>query len=140
MNSGATRNERAIEMNWQMLAWARLADAAAGSLIVMAVGSLAARLCRQPVPARRIIVLTLLGGVAVPCLNALPVAPHWSAGLLPAPAVLVPRPDDAARANVTNHFYTPEPQESRRDFTSIEPSGKGTATPRTASSLFHRSP
>ncbi len=36
-------------MNWQMLAWARLADAAAGSLIVMAVGSLAARLCRQPV-------------------------------------------------------------------------------------------
>ena len=44
-----------------MLAWSRLADAAAGGLIVLAVGSLAARLCRQPVRRARLVVLTLLG-------------------------------------------------------------------------------
>ena len=54
-------------MDWQILTWSRLADAAAGGLIVLAVGSLAARLCRQPVRRARLIVLTLLGGVAVPC-------------------------------------------------------------------------
>ena len=75
-------------MEWQILAWGRLADAAAGGLIVLAVGSLAARLCRQPVRRARLVVLTLLGGVAVPCLGALPVVPRWSAGLLPAPAPL----------------------------------------------------
>src|SRR4051812_18230979 len=36
-------------MGWTILASGRLADAAAGSLMVLAVGSLAARLCRQPV-------------------------------------------------------------------------------------------
>ena len=71
-------------MDWQMLAWSRLADAAAGGLIVLAVGSLAARLCRQPVRRARLVVLSLLGGMAVPALGALPVAPRWSAGLLPA--------------------------------------------------------
>ena len=95
-------------MNWQMLAWARLADAAAGSLIVMAVGSLAARLCRQPVCRARIVVLTLLGGIAVPCLNALPAAPHWSAGLLPAPALLVPSPDDRVPTDATSHLQVPD--------------------------------
>ena len=69
-------------MEWQILAWSRLADAAAGGLIVLAAGSLAARLCRQPVRRARLVVLTLLGGMAVPGLGALPVAPRWSAGLL----------------------------------------------------------
>ena len=76
-------------MDWQILAWGRLADAAAGGLIVLAAGSLAARLCRQPVRRARLVVLTLLGAVAVPGLGALPVAPRWSAGLLPAPAAIL---------------------------------------------------
>ena len=46
--------------------WGRLADAAAGGLIVLAVGSLAARLCRQPVRRARLVVLTLLGGADRP--------------------------------------------------------------------------
>ena len=73
-------------MEWQILAWGRLANAAAGGLIVLAVGSLAAWLCRQPVRRARLVVLTLVGGVAVPWLGALPVAPRWSTGLLPASA------------------------------------------------------
>ena len=55
-------------MEWQILAWGRLADAAAGGLIVLTVGSLAAWFCRQPVRRARLVVLSLLGGVAVPCL------------------------------------------------------------------------
>ena len=53
---GATGKGRAVDMEWQTFVWGRLADAAAGGLIVLAVGGLAARLCRQPVrrsPARR---------------------------------------------------------------------------------------
>ena len=38
-------------MDWQVLTGSRLADAAAGGLIVLAAGSLAARLCKQPVRA-----------------------------------------------------------------------------------------
>ena len=83
-------------MGWQILAWGRPADAAAGGLIVLAVGSLAARLCRQPVRRTRLVVLTLLGGVAVPGLGALPIVPRWSAGLVPAPAPLSSRPEDGA--------------------------------------------
>ena len=66
--SETNRRRRAIEMDWQVLAWRRLADAAAGGLIVLAVGSLAA-LCRQPVRRARLIVLTLLGAFAVPWLS-----------------------------------------------------------------------
>ena len=56
---GEAKKGRAIEMDWQILAWIRLADAAAGGLIVLAVGSLAARLCRQPVRRARLVVLAL---------------------------------------------------------------------------------
>ena len=85
-------------MEWQTFAWGRLADAAAGGLIVLAVGSLAARLCRQPVRRARLVVLTLLGGVIVPGLGALPVVPRWSAGLLPAAAAVRPFDRDRGRA------------------------------------------
>jgi beta-lactamase regulating signal transducer with metallopeptidase domain len=85
-------------MDWQVLVGSRLADAAAGSLIVLAAGSLAARLCRQPVRRARLVVLSLLGAVAVPALGALPLAPRWSAGLLAAPAAIVARADRAAPA------------------------------------------
>ena len=77
-------------MEWQTFVWGRLADAAAGGLIVLAVGGLAARLCRQPVRRARLVVLTLLGGVIVPGLGALPVVPRWSIGLLPATAPVLP--------------------------------------------------
>ncbi len=62
-------------MDWQVLTWSRLADAAAGGLIVLAAGSLAAWLCRQPVRRARLIVLSLLGAMALPALGALPVRP-----------------------------------------------------------------
>ncbi len=68
-----------------ILALHQLANAAVGVLIVLVLGSLAARFCRQPVRRARLVLLTLFGGLAVPVLLALPVAPRWSAGLLPAP-------------------------------------------------------
>ncbi len=96
-----------------MLAWSRLANAAAGGLIVLAVGSLAARLCRQPVRRARLVVLTLLGAVAVPGLAALPVAPRWSAGLPAATAPLRPRADDAASTDAKSRLRPPEAAGSR---------------------------
>jgi len=69
-------------MDVYVLAWRWLAHAAAGGLIVLALGSLAAHLCRQPVRRARVVVLTLLGGFAVPWLATLPIAPKWSAGLV----------------------------------------------------------
>ena len=94
-------------MEWQTFAWGRLADAAAGGLIVLAVGSLAARLCRQPVRRARLVVLTLVGGVIVPGLGALPVVPRWSAGLLPAAAPVRPVDRDEPEPSVSRP--TPPP-------------------------------
>src|SRR5438270_10574033 len=95
-------------MEWQVLAWSRLADAAAGGLMVLAVGSLAARLCRQPVRRARLVVLTLLGAVAVPWLGALPLAPRWSARILPAPAPLRSRPDAETFTGARSRLRLPE--------------------------------
>ena len=69
-------------MDGYVLAWRWLAHAAVGGLIVLCLGSLAARLCRQPVRRARVVVLTLLGGFAVPWLGFLPIAPKWSAGFV----------------------------------------------------------
>jgi beta-lactamase regulating signal transducer with metallopeptidase domain/uncharacterized GH25 family protein len=69
-----------------------LADSAAGSLIVLAAGTVAAGLCRQPVQRARVVILALLAAFAVPLIGAIPFAPKWSASLLPAPAeVAAPR-------------------------------------------------
>ena len=71
-------------MEWQNLAWGRLPDSAVGGLIVLAVGSLAARLCRQPVRRARLIVMTFVGGMAVPCLqvrSGYPGAGDWRQAL-----------------------------------------------------------
>src|SRR3954468_3824037 len=87
-------------MDWQVLTGSRLADAAAGGLIVLAAGSLAARLCRQPVRRVRLIVLSLVGAMAVPALGALPVAPRGAAALLAAPAAIPARADHATPAEV----------------------------------------
>lgn len=91
-------------MSAWVLAWGRLADAAAAGLIVLALGSLAARLCRQPARRARLVVLTLLGGVAVPALGALPVPHRWSAGVLPAPAPVPPRPTPEPLTGGRGHF------------------------------------
>ena len=78
-------------MDGYVLAWRWLAHAAAGGLIVLAAGSLAAQLCRQPVRRARVVVLTLLGAFIVPWLGELPIAPRWSAGfVLATPATVAP--------------------------------------------------
>ena len=94
-------------MDWQVLTSSRLADAAAGGLIVLAAGSLAARLCRQPVRRARLIVLSLLGAMAVPALGALPVAPRWSVGLPAAPAAILAGADHAALAEAGSRPQPP---------------------------------
>ena len=90
-------------MDSYALAWRWLSHAAAGGLIVLGLGSLAAVLCRQPVRRARIVVLTLAGGFAVPWLGAVPIVPRWSAGIVfPAPQrfapVVVETRDDASPA------------------------------------------
>ena len=123
--AGRREEGRAIEMDWQILAWSRLADAAAGGLIVLAVGSLAARLCRQPVRRARLVVLTLLGARGRPCLGALPVAPRWSAGLLRgagrAPSLA---PTMQAPAEARSRLRPPEAAGSRVALEPIERPGE----------------
>ena len=113
-------------MDWQVLTWSRLADAAAGGLIVLAAGSLAARLCRQPVRRARLIVLSLLGAMAVPALGALPVAPRWSVGLPAAPAAILARADHAAPAEAGSQPHPPRATVSRVALGPIEQPGEMT--------------
>ena len=56
-------------MVWHILAWRWLANAAVGGLIVLALGGLAVRLCRQPVRRARLVVLTILGALVVPWIS-----------------------------------------------------------------------
>jgi len=91
-------------MDGYLLAWRWLAHAAVGGAIVLILGSLATWLCSRPAERARVVVLTLLGGLAVPWLAYLPIGPKWSAGLLPAPA---PTPPAAARASANAAVQTP---------------------------------
>jgi hypothetical protein len=59
-----------------------LVQAACGGSVILLVGCLAHRLCRQPAQRLRLIELRLLRCLLVPWLNQLPGLPHWSAGLL----------------------------------------------------------
>ena len=111
-------------MDWQVLTGSRLADAAAGGLIVLAAGSLAARLCRQPVRRARLIVLSLLGAMAVPALGALPIAPRWSVGLPAAPAAILARADHAAPAEAGSRPHPPGATGSRVALGPIEQPGE----------------
>jgi beta-lactamase regulating signal transducer with metallopeptidase domain len=72
-------------MAWQILAWRWLAHAAVGGLFVLALGSLAAWRCRQPVHRAGVAVLTLLAALAVPWVGELGLVPRWSVGALPSP-------------------------------------------------------
>ena len=113
-------------MDWQVLTWSRLADAAAGGLIVLAAGSLAAWLCRQPVRRARLIVLSLLGAMAVPALGALPIAPRWSVGLPAAPAAILARADHAAPAEAGSQPHPSRAAVSRVALGPIEQPGEMT--------------
>jgi hypothetical protein len=64
-------------MDGPILAWQWLIHSAVSGLVVLALGCLAAHLCRQPVRRARIIMLTLLGALLVPWLGTLPLAPKW---------------------------------------------------------------
>jgi Zn-dependent protease with chaperone function len=70
-------------MAWISTDWHWWIQAALGGTIVLALGSLAAKVSRQPAHRSRIVVLTVLGCLLVPWLGSLPIAPRWSAGLLP---------------------------------------------------------
>src|SRR5439155_18047028 len=72
-------------MAWYLVVWQWLAHAAVGSLLILAVGGLAVRLCRQPVQRLRVIELALVGCLIAPWLSLLPDLPHWSAGVLSTP-------------------------------------------------------
>ena len=113
-------------MDWQVLTWSRLADAAVGALIVLAAGSLAARLCRQPVRRVRLVVLSLLGAMAVPALGALPVAPRWSVGLPAAPAAILAGADHLAPAEAGSQPHPPRGAGSRVALGPIEQPGEMT--------------
>src|SRR5262252_6505715 len=72
-------------MAWHTPVWYWLAHAALGSLVILALGGLAVRLCREPARRIRLIELTLLGCVLVPWLSRLPGTPRWSLGWLDGP-------------------------------------------------------
>ena len=95
-----------MSVSLTVLMW--LTHAALGSFVILAAGCLAVRLCRQPVRRLRLIELTLLGALLVPCLSRLEWLPHWSAAWL-APSLPTTqtslassesRPDDHADAYV----------------------------------------
>ncbi len=62
----------------------QLVTSAFAVLLVVSAGSLATRLCRQPVHRVQVILLTLIGALIAPWLSLLPAIPHWSADVLPA--------------------------------------------------------
>src|SRR3954452_8364001 len=72
-------------MAWHTPVWYWLAHAALGSFVLLAVGGLAVRLCREPARRIRLIELTLLGSLLVPWLSRLPGTPRWSLGWLSEP-------------------------------------------------------
>jgi beta-lactamase regulating signal transducer with metallopeptidase domain len=79
-------------MAWQVSSWDFVWQAAAGGLAVLAAGTLAVRLCRQPARRARLIVLTIIGAVAVPWLGAiglgLPISVRLPVGARQVPARL----------------------------------------------------
>ena len=97
----------ALTMSWHMLAFQWLAQGAAGGLLVLLAGSLAAKVCRQPVRRARLALLTMAGGLIVPWLAALSVAPAWTSVRIPAPAPAPARAE--ARPAAARVARTPAP-------------------------------
>ena len=104
-----------------VLARHALAQAAAGGLIVLALGSLAARGCRQPVERIRIVLLTILTAVAVPCVGMLPIAPKWSVGV----ALATTATEGHSAADT---MTTPLPRESAARVESLQPTAVSAPT------------
>jgi beta-lactamase regulating signal transducer with metallopeptidase domain/protocatechuate 3,4-dioxygenase beta subunit len=73
-------------MTWHIESWLWLANAAVGGFLVLGLGCLAARFCRQPVRRLRLLELTLLGCLVVPWLGLASGWPRWSLGVLATPA------------------------------------------------------
>jgi beta-lactamase regulating signal transducer with metallopeptidase domain/protocatechuate 3,4-dioxygenase beta subunit len=69
-------------MTWHLMIWHWLAQAAWGSLIVLAGACLAAALCRVPARRLRLVELGLLACLVVPWLQLLPGVGQWSLGWL----------------------------------------------------------
>src|SRR5262245_58279306 len=67
---------------WHLTVLNYLIHAAVGGSLVLLAGVLAARACRQPVHRVRLIELTLLGSLLVPCLARVSALPHLSVGWL----------------------------------------------------------
>jgi uncharacterized GH25 family protein len=66
----------------QDLAWRWLTQFSATGLIVLAAGSVAVALCRQPVRRARLVVFTVIGSLIVPWLGLVPLVPGWSVSRL----------------------------------------------------------
>jgi beta-lactamase regulating signal transducer with metallopeptidase domain len=66
-------------MAWEAVAWRWLTHSALAGLMVLAVGSLAVAVCRQPVQRGRVVLWTLLGSLALPWIGMLPWLPRWPA-------------------------------------------------------------
>ena len=92
-------------MDGNVLGWHWLSNAAVGGLIVLSLGSLAARLCTQPVRRARTVLLTLLGALTVPWLGTLQIAPKWSVGFAVSSPVAA-----APSLRGTGALRTPAPQ------------------------------
>ncbi len=71
-------------MAWHSHFWNWLLQAAAGEFMILAVGSLAALACRQPVRRAQLVFFTMLGALIGPGLSLLSIAPQWSPSMLAA--------------------------------------------------------
>lgn len=97
-------------MSWGESLGAWLAGSALASLVVLAIGSGALLICRQPVRRLRIIELSLLGCLVVPWLGTIPGYPQWGFSLRPngprQPREALPPP--SARLEVVPSVSQPE--------------------------------
>jgi beta-lactamase regulating signal transducer with metallopeptidase domain len=68
------------------MVWRLLAHAAVDGFLILGLGCLAVYWCRQPIRRLRLIELTLLGALLVPCTTLLPGIPSLSLGWLDSPS------------------------------------------------------
>ena len=100
-------------MAWTTLVWRWWVEAALGGTVVLALGSIAVKACRQPVQRARIVVLTVLGCFLAPWLGSLPFAPRWSAGLHPMGRIVEPSDRGELGAAGDSVIQAPAPRLSR---------------------------
>ena len=119
-------------MDGSVLACAWLSHGAVGGLILLCLGSLSVWLCGQPVRRARIVVLTLLGGFAVPWLGLVSIVPRWSAGIvLPVPRSSRPLSGNTGAVTATGTPAIAIPQ-TERSATQVASLSEPTAIVKTA--------